>query len=164
MKALTLSDPALLFGLQDEIRRSEDSRYDHRLHALVLVARGMSAPEVAKHFGDSRTSVWGWIRRFEEKGFGGLMDELRSGRPKRLSDEDLEEIGQALRSSPPDGGLWDGKTLSAYILKKYSIHLGVRQCQRLFKKLGFRFRKPRPMLSHADPEAQKRFKKNSRNS
>lgn len=164
MKQLTLSDPTLLLGIQDEIRRSDESRYDHRLHALALVARGMSAPEVAKHFGDSRTSVWSWVRRFGERGFGGLMDEERSGRPRRLSEDDIEDINRALRSTPPEGGLWDGKTLSSYILKNHGVHLGTRQCQRLFRKLGFRLRKPRPMLAHADQKLQKTFKKNSAHS
>ncbi|MCZ7584446.1 MAG: winged helix-turn-helix domain-containing protein [Deltaproteobacteria bacterium] len=37
--------------------------------------------------------------------------------------------------------------------------LGVRQCQRLFSRLGFRRRKPRPQIAKADPAAQKAFKK-----
>jgi DNA-binding transcriptional regulator YiaG len=31
----------------DEIRRTEESRYDHRLHGVLLVAHGMTCPEVA---------------------------------------------------------------------------------------------------------------------
>jgi len=40
--------------------------------------------------------------------------------------------------------------------------MGVRQCQRLFTQLGFRLRKPRPMIAHGDPERQKAHKKNFR--
>ena len=43
MKPLTITDPDIILGLQDEIRRSEESRYDHRLHGLLLVAHGISA-------------------------------------------------------------------------------------------------------------------------
>jgi transposase len=71
-----------------------------------------------------------------------------------------------LRVSPSDYGfsanLWDGKTLSAFIKKQFGIDLGVRQCQRLFRQFGFRLRKPRPMIAHADPDEQLRFKKNSK--
>ena len=42
--------------------------------------------------------------------------------------------------------LWDGKTLSAWIVKTYGVQLGVRQCQRLFRQFEFRLRKPRPVL------------------
>ncbi|MBV8278415.1 MAG: transposase, partial [Verrucomicrobia bacterium] len=42
----------MLWVLQDEIRRSEEARYDHRLHGVLLVAQGMSAPQVAQLLGD----------------------------------------------------------------------------------------------------------------
>ena len=58
------------------------------------------------------------------------------------------------------GNLWDGKTLVAWIEREYGINLGVRQCQRLFRQLGFRLRKPRPAIAQADPERQKAHKKN----
>lgn len=161
MKPLTLSDPVILLGIEDEIRRNDDARYDHRLHALLLIARGMTCPAVARYFGASRTAVWNWVRRFEKRGLAGLADGERSGRPPRLTKAQLRDIDRALRHTPPDGGLWDGKTLSAYIRARHGIRLGVRQCQRLFRRLGFRLRKPRPMLAHADPEKQEHFKKNS---
>ena len=36
-----------------EIRRSDDSRYDHRLHGLLLVANGMSPYRVSEVLGNS---------------------------------------------------------------------------------------------------------------
>jgi hypothetical protein len=42
MKIVTIADAEnVILGLQDEIRRSEESRYDHRLHGVLLVAHGM---------------------------------------------------------------------------------------------------------------------------
>ncbi|MGH8653570.1 MAG: winged helix-turn-helix domain-containing protein [Gammaproteobacteria bacterium] len=35
----------------------------------------------------------------------------------------------------------------------------MRQCQRLFRQMGFRLRKPRPVIAKADPAAQAAFKK-----
>jgi len=57
------------------------------------------------------------------------------------------------------GNLWDGKTLAAFVYGQWGITLGVRQCQRLFRQLGFRLRKPRPLIANADPEQQGRVKK-----
>jgi hypothetical protein len=51
MRPLTIRDPDIVLGLQDEIRRSDESRYDHRLHGLLLVAQGMSCREVAQLLG-----------------------------------------------------------------------------------------------------------------
>src|SRR6266481_5243957 len=78
----------------------------------------------------------------------------------------LRGINAALRRMPREMGLggnvWDGKTLAAWIKQQYGIALGVRQCQRLFRRLGFRLRKPRPALAQADPQRQKAHKKNSK--
>jgi transposase len=164
MKALTISDSEeMILALQDEIRRSPDARYDHRLHGVLLVAEGMSCREAAKALGDSPGTVVNWVQRFEKRGFCGLSDGDRTGRPARLNPKDLEKIEVALRRSPADYGLpaqlWDGPLLSALLKKNFGVTLKVRQCQRLFRQLGFRLRKPRPEIAQADPLLQASVKK-----
>ncbi len=86
MKPATISDAeTIILGLQDEIRRSEEARYDHRLHGLLLVAQGMSCREVAQLLGDAPRTVAYWVQRFEEEGLAGLLDIPRPGRPGRLN-------------------------------------------------------------------------------
>ena len=167
MKALQIANPETMrIALQQEISRSDESRYDHRLHGVLLVAQGMTCPEVARLLGDAPRSVEYWVRGFEEKGLAGLREGERSGRPGRLNEKQLRDINVALRQMPRDvglgGNLWDGKTLVAWIDRQYGISLGVRQCQRLFRQLGFRLRKPRPSIAQADPARQKAHKKNSK--
>ncbi len=167
MKALRVADSATVsLGLQDEIRRSEESRYDHRLHGVLLVAQGMTCPEVAGLLGDAPRSVENWVRRFETEGLAGLQEGERPGRPRRLSSQQLAAVDAVLRKTPRDvgmsGNLWDGKTLGAWIERQFGTRLGVRQSQRLFRQLGFRLRKPRPMVAQANPARQKAHEKNSR--
>ena len=136
MKPLTIRDAeTVVLGLQDEIRRSEESRYDHRLHGVLLVAQGMSCRQVSELLGDAPRTVAYWVRRFERDGLGGLTEEERSGRPRRLDEAHIRGIDEALRRQPRDfeltGNLWDGKTLSAYVKRQWDVDLGARQCQRL---------------------------------
>jgi transposase len=164
MRPLTVADAEdVILGLQDEIRRSPDSRYDHRLHGVLLVAHGMTCPEVGRMLGDSARTVEYWVSRFEREGLAGLSDGERSGRPSRLSAAQMRRIESALRRSPADFGLsthiWDGKTLSAFLTQSMGVTIGTRQCQRMFRRLGFRLRKPRPQLAHADPDLQLAHKK-----
>jgi len=49
--------------------------------------------------------------------------------------------------------LWDGPVLSEHLRRNCGITLGVRQCQRLFRQMGFRLRKPRPQVAQSDPLA-----------
>ena len=164
MRPLTITDSEeMILVLQDEIRRSEQSRYDHRLHGVLLVAQGMSAHQVAGYLGDSPRTVQYWVRRLNEEGLSGLTETPGRGRPGRLSESQLSELGSVLRTSPRSVGmeanLWDGKTLRHWLKEHWEVKMSVRQCQRMFRQLGFRQRKPRPVLAHADPLAQAAQKK-----
>jgi transposase len=165
MRKLKISEAeTAILILQDEIRRSYEARYDHRLHAILMVAQDISCRQVAQLLGDSPRTVAYWVKRFEAEGLSGLADADRPGRPSKLNEEQIQSIERALRSHPSEyglaGNLWDGKLLSHFIDQQFGIQLGVRQCQRLFRRLGFRFRKPRPLIAKADPQAQQAFKKN----
>jgi transposase len=83
MKALSISDAStVVLGLQDEIRRSEESRYDHRLHGVLLVAQGYSCGEVARLLGSAPRTVEYWVHRFEQWGLGGLRE--RTSHPSAM--------------------------------------------------------------------------------
>ena len=109
----------MVVGLQQEIQRSEESRYDHRLHGVLLVAQGMTCPEVGRLLGDAPRTVEYWVRRFEQKGLTGLTEGERPSRPTRLSAAQIQEVSRVLRGKPSDAGmrvnLWDGKALAAWI-------------------------------------------------
>ena len=80
MRAITIEDAEeMLLVLQDEIRRSEEARYDHRLHGVLLVAQGMSAPQVAQFLGDGARTVEYWVKRFNAEGLSGLVEGERPG-------------------------------------------------------------------------------------
>src|SRR3984957_6088162 len=105
MKPLTIADsPTIILGLQDEIRRSEESRYDHRLHGVLLVAQGMTCPEVARLLGDAPRSVEYWVGRFEKDGLAGLSEGERPGRPRRLTEKQRQGGGRILRHPPREIG------------------------------------------------------------
>lgn len=164
MRKLEIRDAEIMrVALQQEILRSEESRYDHRLHGVLMVCAGQSCYDVAALLGHSPRTIQYWVQRFERSGFAGLQDGERPGRPTTMDAAMQEHIGQDLRRSPREWGyaqnLWDGKLLSHHVAQRYAVRLGVRQCQRLFHALGFRRRKPRPVIAHADPAAQQAYKK-----
>lgn len=142
-------------AIRQEISRSEESRYDHRLHGVLLVANGQGCGTVAELFGENPRTVQRWVSRFESGGFDALREGERSGRPRALDSRQWRALERDLRRDPRRYGheqnLWDGKLLSKHLRSRYRVSLGVRQCQRLFGKMGFRLRKPRPQVAQADP-------------
>jgi transposase len=150
-------------AIQQEIARSDESRYDHRLHGLLLVTGGHSCQQVADLFGEDRRTVQRWVKRFEMQGLEGMREGERPGRPTTLDAKRWAALGRDLRRDPEafglTGHLWDGKLLSTHLRQRYGVTLGVRQCQRIFGRLGFRLRKPRPQVAQSDPIKVAAFKK-----
>jgi len=168
MQKLEIQDARIMrMAVQNEIARSEESRYDHRLHGILLVCQRFNCYEVAEILGHSSRTIQYWVRNFEKSGFAGLEEKARMGRPSNLDEAMLKQLGKDLRSSPFEFGytqnLWDGKLLSHHIAVHYGIQIRVRQCQRIFHKLGFRRRKPRGVIANADPDARNAYKKNPNN-
>jgi transposase len=166
MKQLKVKDPVLMqIAIQQEIQRSEESRYDHKLHGVLLVANGYDSYTIGEMFGQSPTTIQRWVKKFNESGFAGLRDGERAGRPRILSEKQWGQMEKDVRRPPSDfnfiQSFWDGKLLAEHLRKKYKVEIGVRQCQRMFKTMGFRLRKPRPVIANADPLLQKGFKKTS---
>ncbi len=148
--------------IRDEIHRTNEARLQHRLHCILLICDGKTCADVVALFGDSLRAVQYWVKRYNEAGIDGMRDPTRLGRkPRLLADKDV--LAQDLRHSPREFGytqnLWDGKILSHHLKEKFNVELKVRQCQNLFHQLGFRRRKPRPVIAKADFEAQEAYKK-----
>jgi transposase len=144
MRKLKIQKPEMaISALQHEIRRSEESRYDHRLHGVLLVAHGLSARQAAELLGDAPRTVELWVHRFQEANLAGLHEEQRPGRPSRVSPEQSALAQMAIRSMPAEAGLkgerWDAITLSDY-LSSLGVSLKPRQCRNLLRQWGFRER------------------------
>jgi len=142
---------AIRIAIQQEIERSEETRYQHRLHGLLLLAAGHSCRQVAGFFGEDDTTVQRWVRRFERGGLRALRERKRPGRPRTLSPAQWSELQADLERNPQEFGiaaaLWDGPALSQHLRNRYGAELGVRQCQRIFRQIGFLPRKSRPQAA-----------------
>lgn len=166
MRQLTIKDSKnMQIAIQQEIHRSEDSKYDHRLHGVLLVLKGYDCYTISELFGQDPTTIHRWVNNFNKNGFSGLSEGEKPGRPRSLTEKQWESLGKDLRKMPSDfsydQNFWDGKLMSTHLEKKYKVELGVRQCQRIFNSMGFRQRNPRPIIANADPEAKKALKKTS---
>lgn len=71
-----------LAELEREIRRSEELRYAHRLHAVVLKGNGLTYLQVSESIGESVRTVKHWVRAYVDPGVGGLREEkIQDGYP-----------------------------------------------------------------------------------
>jgi len=158
MRKLQIDDiGSMRIAIQQELGRSEEARYDHRLHGLLLLAAGHSCRQVAELFGEDDTTVQRWLHRFEQGGLPALHESERPGRPRSLDREQWRGLQADLQRSPREFGLraalWDGLSLSEHLRRRYGVRLGVRQCQRIFRQMGFRAADPPSSSSSSDHTA-----------
>jgi transposase len=116
---------ALVIELSDEERGRLEawSRRGKTAQALALrsrivlaAARGASNVEIAARERVSRPTVTKWRNRFAERRLLGLLDEPRPGRPRTVSDEQVEEIvTTTLESTPKDATHWSTRSLAAHL-------------------------------------------------
>ena len=139
MKALRIAEAeAARIAVQQEIRRSVESRYDHRLHGVLLVCQGLTCAAVAAWLGEHPATVQRWVHRFAAGGCGALREGPRAGRPGRLAAADRAKAAQDLQAPPRalgyDQDVWDGLLLARHLRQRYDIRLGPRQCQRFLRR------------------------------
>jgi len=94
MRHLEIADVEVMrLAVQQEITCSEDSRYVHRLHGILLIGRGLSCYQVADWLSENPRTVGRWVHGFECRGFAGLQARERSGRPRQLAETQWAAVG-----------------------------------------------------------------------
>ena len=108
------TDPAILLEQGKAIMSSsEESKYLFRVFAVNMVLSGTPASQVGASAGFTKAAVTGWVKTVDEKGFEALRPQQRSGRPSKLTEQQLKEIDAAILTDPKEHGLkvWDGPSL-----------------------------------------------------
>ena len=145
---------------------NEDARFVRRLDIIALICNEHPIDYVSNLYNINPTTVQRWIHRLNDSGFEGLKDKPGRGRRSLLSESDCHQLKIDLENPPETFGYqqsrWDGKLLSHHLNVSYGVQIKVRQCQNLFKQLGFSLQRPRKMPSGGDPEKKEAFKKNSK--
>jgi putative transposase len=117
-----------------------------RARIVLLSAEGASNREISGKVGLSAQSVCKWRRRFLAQGLSGLHDELRPGRPRSVSDEQVATlIRQTLNTQPRDGTHWTIRSLAKEAqLSRPTIH-------RIWRAFGLQPHRQRHFKLSTDP-------------
>jgi putative transposase len=95
-----------------------------RAKIILLSASGKTNREVARQMGTSKVTVGVWRRRFLAHGVRGLYDEVRTGRPRPISDERVAQlVRKTLKTKPKAGTHWSIRQIAAETqLSKSTVH------------------------------------------
>ena len=127
------------------VNSTDDSKFQHKVEMVHLIVGGMTPSELSEYVHESKNTLTLWVKTADEKGFDALWGKKQTGRPPKLSAENMATIKAVLEEDNPQKygyNVWDGPTLSAYIEKEYGVSLCVRQCQRMFHRFGLSLVRP----------------------
>jgi transposase len=169
MQRLIITNPKRIeTQINQFLHNDPESKFIFRLCSLRMFMKDITqtTESLGKILNVSPRTISNWIKWINAEGnIDILRDAPKSGRSNTLSENEMEHLKEQIQKHPSacglDSNLWDGKTLSHYIKKQLGKQLQVRQCQRLFKKLGFSLKRGRTVVANGDPTKKKAFKKTS---
>ena len=94
-------------------RRTSAQALAQRSRVVLLAADGLKNTEIAERLGVSRNMARMWRARFAEQRLDGLLDEPRPGRPRTITDEQVEEVVvRTLETTPKDATHWSTRSMA----------------------------------------------------
>jgi len=101
--------------LQRWARRPKSSQaLAFRCRIVLAAAEGRSSIEIAAELGCNHNTVSKWRGRFARRRLDGLHDEPRPGKPRLISDEDVERvIVKTLEDQPAGATHWSTRSMAA---------------------------------------------------
>src|SRR5438132_11670493 len=86
---------------------------DFRCRIVLAAAEGRASTEIAAELGCNPDTVGKWRGRFARRGLDGLHDEPRPGKPRSISDEDVERvIVKTLEEQPVGATHWSTRSMA----------------------------------------------------
>jgi transposase len=94
-------------------RRTSAQGLAQRSRIVLAAADGLKNVDIAQKLGVSRPMVTKWRNRFVEQRLDGLTDEPRPGRPRTITDAQVEEVVvRTLETTPKDATHWSTRSLA----------------------------------------------------
>lgn len=117
-----------------------------RAQIVLMAAEGVTSNEIAKKVALSAQSVCKWRQRYLQQGILGLHDELRPGRPRSVSDEQVATlIRKTLNTKPKKGTHWTIRSMAKETeLSRPTVH-------RVWKAFGLQPHRQRHFKLSTDP-------------
>jgi putative transposase len=117
-----------------------------RANIVLLAADGMHNSAIAERVNLSPQMVCKWRKRYLRQGLPGLHDELRPGRPRSVSDEEVAMlVRRTIETKPPDGTHWTIRAMAKDTeLSRPTVH-------RIWRAFGLQPHRQRHFKLSTDP-------------
>ena len=114
-----------------------------------------SVPTIATYLGRHEQTVRKYIKAFLRDGFAALPDRPRSGRPRRLTEEQLLAVERLLDEAAGRGETWTMPQLVGWLQAHHGVRVHPEYLRRRLRPRRFRWKRTKRTVRHkADPLLQ----------
>jgi transposase len=158
VRARRLSDQEGQRLLQIVRRGKHGSIRVRRALIIMASASGTTVPAIARLVAADEDTVRDVIHAFNQKGLAALDPRWAGGRPRLITDEDVEFIVTAATTRPEKLGLpfthWSLRKLAAYLAANPSraVRAGRERLRQILHQHGISFQRTRTWKESADPQ------------
>jgi len=143
-----------LISRRKEAIKDKAIRVASRIHAIILSIEKYTTTRIADILKVNRTTVPIWINNWNKFGEGGLLEGHRSGRKKKLTDEDLRRLGDIIESGPVaygiNSGVWTSVIIAEVIEDEFGVEYHPGHVRKILRKIGFSVQRPTTKLINGD--------------
>jgi len=150
------------------MKTTDARKLDHRMltelrqRGVASVQEGQSPEIVAKALGISRVTIYGWLSRYRQGGWGALDAKKRGGRPSKLDGKALQWIYKTVTEKNPlqlkfTFALWTAKMVGQLIDERFEIKLSKASVCRLLGQLGLTPQRPVWRAYQQNPEVVQKW-------
>tara|TARA_B100000700_G_scaffold13149_1_gene13248 strand:- start:169 stop:1272 length:1104 start_codon:yes stop_codon:yes gene_type:complete len=111
-----------------------------RIKVLIAYLRNISISEIAQCFEISKKTIKRWVKKFESGDEpDALLDEIRSGRPPKLNEEELSQLRNMIKDDQER--VWVARHVYELIVMMFSTIYSVKYIPELLRGLDLSFHK-----------------------
>lgn len=136
---------------------STEEQHLIRRMAVQRYNEGESPTRIAKSYGVSNVSVHRWVKKSREQGAESLAPVPKSGRPRKMTPEEEQEVYRWVVGGDPrqlglDFGLWTRRIIAEQIEERMGITISVTSVGEMLHRLGLSPQKPLRRAYERDEE------------
>jgi transposase len=150
------------------MKKNDARRLNHktltelRKRAISSVHDGESPEVVARALGINRVTIYGWLARYRDGGWGALDAKKRGGRPPKLDGKALRWIYRIITRKNPEQmnfpfALWTTTMVATLIHRKFRIKVSRWSVGRLLNQLGLTVQRPMWRAYQQNPKEVERW-------
>jgi transposase len=132
---------------------AREKRHADKIKSILLLNDGWSYEQIAKALLLDDATLRRYLKLYQDEGLDALVESHYKGKHPKLTEEQCT----ALKTHLQDVIYPNAKSIAAYIAETFDVTYTPEGLTHLLHRIGFVYKKTKPVPGKADPEKQKAF-------